>query len=138
MGGTGFFVGLRNCRICLENFVLPGIWYPRRAACAAALEEKGSRVREGGRFNSLKRVEVGGGEKLGEALCRNAAYLPGGPAVLVDWGVVGEGIPESGRLSFKIWDRIEHFHQGVLAGLQVTSSFLEAPTQSPSPNPSKV
>lgn len=44
-------------------------------------------VREGGRFNSLKRVEVGGGEKLGEALCRNAAYLHGGPAVLAGWGV---------------------------------------------------
>lgn len=41
----------------------------------------------------------------------------------------GEGIPLGGRLIFRIRDRIKHFIQGVLAWLQVTTCFLEAPTQ---------
>lgn len=38
-----------------------------------------------------------------------------------------------GRLIFRIRGRIKHFLQGVLAWLQVTPGFLEAPTQPPTP-----
>lgn len=42
----------------------------------------------------------------------------------------GEGIPVGGRLIFRIRDEIKHFKHGVLAWLQVTSCFLEAPIHS--------
>lgn len=56
-----------------------------------------------------------------------------GPTFFVDLlsklAGAGKGIPVGGRLIFRIGDEIKHFKQGILAWLQVTSCFLEAPIQ---------